>query len=328
MAAFFSCLKFSYLCLLIPQNKDFYMAKTLFLINAFSGKVRRVGFENISRQINEIYQKANEKVEIRKIDFNLLENWVQNAPNQGIKNIFAVGGDGTANAISAYLIHSPLNFGIIPMGSGNGFARNIGFSIHLPLAIRQSIHAEPLLVDTGVFGKHIFLNVGGVGIDADVAQAYAKSTLRGMIPYITNATKTFFTYPPQDYRLIIDGVEHLFPKAWAAGATNGTQWGYDAKVSPNSLISDGWLDVIIIKKIPLWAIPMLLGHLILGKLTDSRYVWHKKAKKIQIIRNEAGTAQVDGEAIEEEAIINIEIREKSLRLLLPNTLTDKKIESL
>lgn len=304
------------------------MAKTLFLINPFSGKVRKIGFENIAHQIESIYQKAQEKVEIRKIDFERLAEWVQNAPNEGIKNIFAVGGDGTANAIAAYLIDTPLNFGIIPMGSGNGFARNIGFSIHLPLAIRQSINAEAILADTGTFGKHIFLNVGGVGIDADVAHAYASSTLRGLVPYLTNATKTFFTYPPQDFRMIIDGEEHFFAKAWAAGATNGTQWGYDAKVSPNSLIADGWLEVIIIKKVPLWAVPILLGYLIMGKLTDSPYVWHKKAKKIQLIRAEAGIAQVDGEGIEEEAVINIEIKEKSLRLLLPNTLTDKKIESL
>ncbi|MFN0201825.1 MAG: diacylglycerol/lipid kinase family protein [Bacteroidia bacterium] len=304
------------------------MAKTLFLINPFSGKIRQVGVEKVIRLVEDTYKKQKAQVEVRKIDFEQLDTWLLNAPNEGFQHIFAVGGDGTANALGAKLVNTSLNMGIIPMGSGNGFARNIGFSVDLALAIRQSVRPQVLKVDTGMFGKHFFLNVAGVGIDADISARYASSTTRGILPYITNTTKSYFHFQPETYTLIVDGKEHTFEEVWAAGVTNGTQWGYNFKMSPESLLTDGVLEVLIIKKVPVLGMPNMLRNALFGNIDKTRYVERLHGRHVILKRAQAGIAQVDGEAIEEGAEIDIRIFPKSLNLLLPNTITLNKMKSL
>ena len=223
----------------------------LFLINPHSAKIKKIGFQSIENLIYRIYLNAGKSVEVRKIEFDKLKEWISNAKSENIQYIFAVGGDGTANSIGTMLIHSDLCFGIIPMGSGNGFARTIGFSTNLRLAIKQSLNPQKMLVDTGVFGAHKFLNVAGVGADTEVISLFRHSKLRGILSYIYYATKVFFTYPAQDYEIFANDTHIPNENSWAVTVMNGTQWGYDAKISPESSLTDGYLELIIIKKIPI-----------------------------------------------------------------------------
>lgn len=301
---------------------------TLFLLNPKSTKVRKTGFENIKKLIESTYLAANSPVEVRAIDFDLLDTWLKEAYSQGIRNVFAVGGDGTANAIGTRLLHSPLCFGIIPMGSGNGLARAIGFSTNMPLAIKQSLTTKSMIIDTGIFGKHPFLNVGGVGMDAEVAAMFASSKMRGPIPYLYHTTKAYFTYKAEDYEVWVDGKKEKYENVLAVSIMNGTQWGYDARVSPESYLADGYLEFLVIKKMPFPQVLAEASKLFIGDISQSYYVLSKKCKTLRIKRKEAGTAQVDGEAIIETEIIDCKIVAKSLRLLLPASLTNEKQKSL
>ncbi|MEM6346974.1 MAG: diacylglycerol kinase family protein [Bacteroidota bacterium] len=299
---------------------------TLFLINPGSGRKRDA--EQTEALIRETYTQAGRPVYIKEIDFARLEAILDEAEARGIQNVFAVGGDGTVNAIGAKMRFRNLQLGIIPKGSGNGYARNLGYSVNTRLAIRQSLDAQTFLVDTGLMNEVPFLNVAGVGLDAEVAHTFSLGKSRGLAPYVRRSAEGLLQLQPQDYELIIDGETHHFEKIIGIAIANGTQWGYDVKVNAHASLNDGFFDLLVVRKFPLVKAALMVSKMFGGRLQDSNYVKVFRAKNIQIKRAQPGYAQVDGEPFETGTDISISILENSLKLLLPNTLTEEKIQSL
>lgn len=299
---------------------------TLFLINPASGK--RKDAEQVQSLIQDIYSGADKPVRIEAIDFPSLDQQLQKAIEGGIKNIFAVGGDGTVNAIGSRLIGASVNFGIIPTGSGNGYARNLGYSIKTRLAIEQSLNSWAIKVDTALFNERVFLNVAGVGLDGEVARIFDEGTQRGFRPYVKSSAEGLRSFQAEDITMELDGKTYEFSDIFGIAIANGKQWGYDAKVSPHSSITDGLLDILVVRRFPLLKAGLVVSRLFNGKFERSKYVEVFQGKSLLIRRKKPGSAQIDGEPFESKEEVNIRIQEKSLNVLLPGTLTEKKIQSL
>jgi YegS/Rv2252/BmrU family lipid kinase len=299
---------------------------TLFLTNPLSGRKKRA--TEILKWVDKVYADQREQVWVREIDFEELAQILEDAIKAGIKNIYAAGGDGTVNAVGAKLIEKPVNFGVIPTGSGNGYARNIGFSTKPVLAIRQTLNAPSIRVDTATFNGKVFLNIAGVGLGAEVAHEYTNTRTRGLGPYVKSSARSMLAYKPEPYRLTIDGEVMELKDVLGIEVAIGTQYGYQAKAAPRASIADGILDVVVIKAFPMIKAPNLISKLFRGQVNRSRHIDFYKGKHIIIERGAAGKAQMDGEPFDAPATNDIKINEHSLNLLLPNTLTVEKIASL
>ncbi|MDP5168961.1 MAG: hypothetical protein NWR72_01850 [Bacteroidia bacterium] len=299
---------------------------SLFLINPGAGK--RKDLVALQDQIRTIYDQGKREAIIKLIDFQRLDEDLAWAEAQGIRRIFAVGGDGTVNAIGSRLIGSSQHFGVIPKGSGNGYARNIGFSIKTKLAIRQSLNAKTILVDTGKFAGHPFLNVAGVGLDAEVSRIFAQNGRRGFRPYAQSTFNAILHLTPSTYQVEIDGVHHRFGESFGIAIANGAQWGYDAKVSKNASITDGRFDIMVVRKFSVLEAGILVSRMFNGTLAKDRNVSIYRGSHIIIEREEAGAIQIDGEPMEAGKLIEVSLHPQSLHLLLPNTLTYERINRL
>ncbi len=299
---------------------------TLFLINPTSGRKRQPAAT--AALIEQIYQRARRQVGVRILDFERLDAMLETAIEQGFTHIYAVGGDGTVNALGQRLMHLPVNFGVIPHGSGNGYARNLGVATDLPLAIRQSLDATAIKVDTGQFGEHIFLNVAGIGADAEVAYQFSLGQKRGFLPYARHSARELLRYQGQTYEVEIDGQRHVFEEVLGLTVANGTQWGYDARVAARASLTDGLLDLIVVQKFPFHQAAKVLSQLFKGKFDRSPYVQVFRARELLLRRDAPGNAQVDGEPIAAGAEIQVQVHPASLNLLLPNTLSAQKITSI
>jgi diacylglycerol kinase (ATP) len=299
---------------------------TLFITNPLSGRKKRA--EQIVSQVEKTYKDRQDEIQIWPVDFARLDEVLEEAIASGIRNIYAVGGDGTANAIGGRLVGKPVNFGVIPTGSGNGYARNIGFSIKPSLAIRQTIDAAPIRVDTAQINGQDFINIAGVGIGAEVAHAYGSTATRGLLPYLKSSIRSLFSYQAESYRLTIDGEIIELENILGIEVALGTQYGYEAKAAPLASLTDGLLDIVIIRRFPLIKSMGVVSKLFRGQVGKSRYIDFYQAKKVLIERQKPGCAQMDGEPFEAPAQLQVEVKELSLNLLLPNTLTPEKIDSL
>src|SRR3954464_9582547 len=96
----------------------------------------------------------------------------ERAVADGARLVFAWGGDGTVNEVSSALVGTAAALGIIPAGSGNGLARELGIARRPRLAITEAIRAEPRRIDVGELGERLFVSVAGIGFDAHVAACF------------------------------------------------------------------------------------------------------------------------------------------------------------
>ena len=152
--------------------------KTRFIINPIAGTGLQ---KNIKEEIKK-YHKDFDVLETKKSgdakEFSL------DAVKKGFNQIIAVGGDGTVNECFPPLINTPIALGIIPCGSGNGFARYLGMDTNPAVAIKQLISCETKNIDTCSVNNMPFVNVSGVGFDAHIASLFSKLKKRGFINYI------------------------------------------------------------------------------------------------------------------------------------------------
>ena len=100
------------------------------------------------------------------------------AVNDGFDVVVAVGGDGTVNEVARALVHTKTALGVIPCGSGNGFARHIGIPVDVRKAIRFINKAETVSIDYGKLNGSPFFCACGVGFDALVSIDFANGNTR------------------------------------------------------------------------------------------------------------------------------------------------------
>lgn len=239
------------------------------------------------------------------------------AAASGVEVVVAVGGDGSLNDIIQGIRNTETILGVIPMGSGNGMARSAGIPLKLEAAIKvlnkNNVHA----IDTGlVDDKRLFISNAGVGFDAVVTEAFAHSKKRGFWSYVGIINKKIWSYKPKEWTIELDG-KIIREKAFMITVANATQLGYNFQIAPVALMNDGYFDVVIIKKHP----KLLSGIIGLQAFTDTllnnRYVNHYRAKSVKISKDGNHLMQMDGETIDCESTIRIEIQEKSIKLLCP-----------
>ncbi|MBK9451060.1 MAG: YegS/Rv2252/BmrU family lipid kinase [Bacteroidetes bacterium] len=292
----------------------------MFIINPISGKGKRRKPQKTIDKIQETYSKAGANFEIRLWDrLDRIDELIAAAVSEKFDVVVAAGGDGTVNEIGHRLVGTGIALGVIPLGSGNGFARHLGYSTRVRTALAQLLTANAVDIDTGDFGGIPFLNNAGIGIDAEVARQFKASKTRGIHNYVRLASRAFFTFKSFSAKLVVDDKrEYIFDDLMFIDITNGSQWGAGAKIAPLSTISDGYLEAIVFERASLIKVPRLIKLLFLGKLYRHPNIKMVRGKKFEITRRLAGNAHVDGEAVKLGKHIEALVREKSMKLLVPN----------
>jgi diacylglycerol kinase (ATP) len=293
--------------------------KTMFIINPISGKGKRRKPQKTIEKIQETYSRAGADFEIRLWDrLDRIDELIRDAINEKFDVVVAAGGDGTVNEIGHRLVGTGIALGVIPLGSGNGFARHLGYSTRTRTALAQLLTANSVDIDTGDFGGIPFLNNAGIGIDAEVARQFKASKTRGIHNYVRLASRAFFTFKSFSAKLVVDDKrEYIFDDLMFIDITNGSQWGAGAKIAPLSTISDGYLEAIVFERASLLKVPRLIKLLFIGKLYRHPNIKMVRGKKFEITRRLAGNAHVDGEAVKLGKHIEALVREKSMKLLVP-----------
>ena len=89
-----------------------------------------------------------------------------------------MGGDGTIHEVAKRLIGTEIAIGVVPTGSGNGFARHLGLPMNFRKAIRACAGLRVEIIDTGTVNGAPFINMMGIGFDASIADAFAAPSAR------------------------------------------------------------------------------------------------------------------------------------------------------
>ena len=110
----------------------------------------------------------------------------QAAIASGADRVIAWGGDGTINEVASVLAFSNVAMGIVPAGSGNGLARELGLPFDAQRALERALGGTPHAIDVGEIEQRLFVNVAGIGLDAHVAARFnaAENLRRGPRTYV------------------------------------------------------------------------------------------------------------------------------------------------
>jgi len=233
------------------------------------------------------------------------------ASRNGVDVVAIVGGDGSVNECSKALANTATRMAIIPTGSGNGLARQLGIPCDVRRAVQYLNRSEDFLIDTGFIGEHFFVGAAGFGFDALIAHEFAKNKKRGFVTYIKIFLKKYFSYKPKKIVLKGDGDEG---KYFVYSILNSGQYGNGAVISPSSKLDDGFFELVRIKKIPLLLLPIYAFRLF-SKSLKNNSVYHSSILQNGIIQGENMIAHVDGEPIILPNEFEVKMNAKSLWVL-------------
>ena len=231
----------------------------------------------------------------------------------GADAVIAVGGDGTVNEVSKALIGTEIPLGVIPQGSGNGFARHMKIPMNTRAAVRRIARFRTAPIDTATLNGMPFLATAGLGFDAQVGWRFSEYDKRGLPSYLRASAETFFNFKPRTYRLVIDG-EARESEAFLISFANAGQYGNNAWIAPSASISDGKLNVCILKNFPRHLAPEIIFRIFSRQIENSKYYELIQAREIVVENPEQ--FHVDGEPLEGESELRIQVNPRSLRVII------------
>lgn len=233
--------------------------------------------------------------------------------------IVACGGDGTINEVAQALVGTSIPLGIIPIGSGNGLASNLGISSKVNKALDIVCKQSSTFIDVGKLNDSYFFSNIGMGIDADVIHRYAQGGTRNFYGYLKASLKSVYGYSAKSFKVQIDRDSEFKDSFYFLFCSNSNQAGYGISFSPQAQLSDGKLDFLAIKKLnlleQLYFSFCVLTHRI-NRMKKARVL---QAKEIEFLADSPGiTLQIDGEDAKiESKEIKVKVLEKSLKVLVP-----------
>jgi YegS/Rv2252/BmrU family lipid kinase len=238
---------------------------------------------------------------------------------QGARTVLAWGGDGTINEIGSVVAGTSSALGIVPAGSGNGFAAELGVPWHPPDAIDAVIHGRDRLVDAGELDGRLFFNIAGIGFDAVVAEQFnLHGTIgrRGMGPYVRIGIRETFRYQAATYRVTLDR-EEIVSRALVIAFANGREYGNRIRVAPQALVDDGKLEAVVVEDrgplSRLWA----GRHLALGTANKAARILLRSIETARVETDGEILYHLDGEIGRAQGSVTVRIRPRVLKVKVP-----------
>jgi len=298
-----------------PESLHIHPSSFNFLINPLAGKGK---YQQVIHIIRQNLSGFNIKYEI-----NVMENKAQTVhiarkAAENFDAVVAVGGDGTVNEVFNGIIGTKAVFGILPTGTGNGFAKSLGLPSSINEACQILIHGQVKTIDIGIINNRYFIGTAGIGFDAMIASYAGKKLgpLRGMWLYFYAGAINFFKYSPPLTNLNIDS-ENIQIRPLLVVVANTKRYGGGALIAPNALPDDGLFDVCVIKEMGaielIWNLPKLFTgkHIKLSKVSIYR------AKSVVIETDSPTYAHADGEAIGNYSKMEFQLLPRAIKVLVP-----------
>ena len=214
-----------------------------------------------------------------------------------IPHIVAVGGDGTVNEVAGVVAGTPSALGILPMGSGNGLARELGLPVHRMDHCLEII-ADGYIrdVDYGTVNGRPFFCTCGSGYDSEVAAGFAGNRVRGLGPYVRLCVQSFFHLPPKRFTAVMDGKEVAYDSV-EFNCANIKQFGFGAEIAPKADLSDGALNLTVLPRMSLPAALRCGASLFTGRIDRAPGVRTTTFREMELTLPADATFHIDGDAV-------------------------------
>jgi diacylglycerol kinase (ATP) len=302
--------------------KTAYNRKFIFLINPISGTRNKTDLGKLVLATAEKYQLTAEIMPtVASGDYQFVAQRIKEAE---FTDVVICGGDGSVNQVVSSLHKTGVNFGIIPLGSGNGLANTAGIPKVTDKAIALAFTGKARYVDAFMVNDQFACMLCGVGFDAKVAHDFAQQPGRGLLTYTQQTLKNYFTASPYRFELVVN--DHVIKtSAFFISIANSNQFGNQFTIAPKASLHDGLLDIVIVPKMNKAILPFaLIQQISSGKLSEAKAfsgttIQYFQTAKIQVRNKDLAPLHIDGEPREAEAVLNIKLMPRHFLLIQPPT---------
>ena len=238
------------------------------------------------------------------------------AVKENVNYVIAVGGDGTVNEVARALVESPSVLGIVPMGSGNGLARDLTIPMDTRKALEVICEGNVRTIDYCKANNRIFFCTCGLGFDASVSERFAKGKRRGPMSYMRSVLTEYLRFKPDTYDIVFEN-EVLTKKAFLVTCANASQYGNNAYIAPHADMNDGMMDVAILSPFSPLDIGNILIQMFTKQMRKNRKIQYYRSKKLTLRRAKPGIVHIDGEPVFMEKNISLEAFPDGLNVIAP-----------
>lgn len=260
------------------------MKNIAFIVNPISGAKTKNRVAKLIRELLDLQQFAPTVVVTEYAGH--ATQLAQQFAMEDYYAVVAVGGDGTVNEVACGLTGTNTALGIVPNGSGNGFARHLDISTRMNRAVEMLNSSEVINVDYGLVNDYPFFSTCGVGYDK-----------------------------PETYQLRGEDID-ITTTAFLVNIANASQWGDDAYIAPKASVQDGWLDVAIVSEFPMTAAAGLALSLFTKNIDEKLHMNTIRTKELTLTRASEGAMHIDGTPMVMPAELHVKIVEEGLKVLV------------
>lgn len=276
--------------------------RTCAIVNAMAGRE-----EDLSRVVSLIRtHRSLGDVEVRLVHGpGDATGLAREAATSGFDLLISAGGDGTLNAVvnGLWTEARPPILAVIPLGTGNDFARSVGMPLDLEDALEAVSGATARRIDlvrvSGDGEERCFANASAGGFSGDVGEEMTPEMKEswGPLAYVRSALTTFPESEDYTTRVRFDDEEAVELEVFNLVVANGRTVAGGIPVAPDALLDDGLLDVVVISAAELRRLAGLAPRILVGRHLDHDLVTSRRARSVEVQSRPRMLFNVDGELV-------------------------------
>lgn len=250
------------------------------------------------------------------------ERLAREAVEAGYEQVIAAGGDGTLNEVVNGLAvdFAAARLGLLPLGTGNDFARSIGVPAELDEALAVLAAGRTAALDVGravaATPRH-FVNVSAGGFSGVINEKMDAEVKRswGPLSYLRSAVEAAPELAPFRATLRLDGGETLEVSAYSVVVANARYVAAGIPVAPEARLDDGLLDLMIVPESSVPQLAVLVPLVLLGRHGGSDLAIFRRAAAIELRSEPPMSFNVDGELLPDQPT-RFEVLPRALRVVV------------
>jgi diacylglycerol kinase (ATP) len=238
--------------------------------------------------------------------------------DQGAQTIAVAGGDGTINEVVNALAETRAQLGIIPLGTANAFAMELGIPLSIGDSIRVIREGKTRTLDAGKANRHFFAMGAGLSYEAHVIKKITPGFkyLFGSLAYIFQGIAESLSYPFPLLKIRVTKPSPSDHTGTMAIIANARFYGGPFQAAPDARLDDGLLDVVIMKRRNLSDLLRYLSTMRYGNITRLPDVEYLRCQSLTIESDQPVPVHVDAE-IKESTPCTFECVPGALRVVIP-----------
>jgi diacylglycerol kinase (ATP) len=235
--------------------------------------------------------------------------------------VVAMGGDGTVKMVAEIVKETTMSLGIIPAGSANGLAKELGIPADVIEALKIIVEGEEQTLDAiRINEEHLSFHLSDIGLNALLVKYFEDSDSRGMWGYGRSLFKMLLNKKKMRVTIKTD-TETIKRKAYMVALANAEKYGTGAVINPNGDVMDGVFEIVVVRKINVVHIfKSVMAH----KTFDPQKIEVFQTKNVELTFQQKAHFQIDGEYMGKIATLKARILPKIVRVMLPRAISNKQ----